>query len=115
MRPEGKPDIALGKDHGAALAKWDELHNKKPRVKGTIEEAFALWEEHLLPTYANAETRADVREGAAQAPARVRPLHLGGVKLPHLIGYLEKRKGKTQANRRCRCSRWSGTTRASRA
>lgn len=44
MRPEGKPDVALGKDHAIALVKWDELHNKKPRIKGTIEEAFALFE-----------------------------------------------------------------------
>lgn len=99
MRPDGKPDIALGKDHAVALAKWDELHNKKPRVKGTLEEAFAAWEAHVLPTYENAETR----RGYAKNLRKLRPAFgratWGAVKLPHLITYLEKRKGKTQANR----------------
>lgn len=99
MRPEGKPDIQLGKDWPAALAKWDELHNKKPRIKGTIEEAFALWEEKVLPTYENADTRRMY----AKALRKLRPVFgratWAAVKLPHLKGYLEKRKGKTQANR----------------
>src|SRR5690349_5566781 len=63
MRPEGLPDIALGKDHAVALAKWDELHNKKPRVKGTLEEAFALWERDVLPTYTNENTKAGYAKG----------------------------------------------------
>jgi hypothetical protein len=99
MRPEGKPDVPLGKDHAAALVKWDELFNKKPRVNGTIEEAFALWEENVLPTYTNAETKRMY----AKALRKLRPPFgkstWAAVKLPHLIGYLEKRKGKTQANR----------------
>jgi integrase len=99
MRPEGKADIALGKDHAVALAKWDELHNKKPRVKGTLEEAFALWADDVLPTYTNVHTR----EGYAKALRKLRPVFgratWAAVKLPHLKGYLDKRAGKTQANR----------------
>lgn len=99
MRPDGLPDVALGKDHAVALVKWDELHNKKPRVKGTLEEAFALWEEKVLPDYENADTR----RGYAKALRWLRPVFGRStwlaVKLPHLIAYLEKRKGKTQANR----------------
>jgi hypothetical protein len=88
-----------------ALAKWDELHNKKPRVKGTIEEAFALFEvDHLgagdkPATYANAETLRMYKKGLR----KLRPVFgrstWVAVKLTHLVTYLEKRKGKTQANR----------------
>lgn len=99
MRPEGKPDIPLGKDHAVALAKWDELHNKKPRIKGTIEEAFAEWEEKVLPTYTNADTRRMYAKGLRLLRPPFGKATWAAVKLPHLIGYLEKRKGKTQANR----------------
>lgn len=57
MRGTGEKDVQLGKDWNAALARWRELHEGKDRVAGTIEEAFGLWEEHVLPTYASAETK----------------------------------------------------------
>lgn len=107
MRPDGKPDVALGKDHGVALAKWDELHNKKPRVKGTIEEAFALFEfkklgvgEDTPPVaYENAETLRMYKKGLRKLRPVFGRATWPAVKLPHLKGYLEKRAGKTQANR----------------
>lgn len=99
MRPEGKPDIPLGKDHAVALAKWDELHNKKPRIKGTIEEAFAEWEEKVLPAYTNADTRRMYAKGLRFLRPVFARSTWAAVKLPHLIRYLEARKGKTQANR----------------
>ncbi len=43
MRPDGKPDIRLGTDHAEALRQWDELHNKKPRTIGRLQEAFDKW------------------------------------------------------------------------
>lgn len=112
MRPDGKPDVALGKDHGVALAKWDELHHKKPRVKGTIEEAFALFEFKKLgvgddaptATYTNADTLRMYKKGlrklrgTPEKPVFSRSTW-AAVKLPHLKGYLEKRAGKAQANR----------------
>jgi hypothetical protein len=57
MRPDGLPDIPLDKDWDEALDKWDELYNKKLRIKGTMEEAFPLWEQEKLPEYENPETR----------------------------------------------------------
>jgi hypothetical protein len=99
MRGTGEADVPLGKDHGVALAKWDELHNKKPRVKGTLEEAFALWEQDVLPTYTNANTKGGYAKGLRKLrPAFGKATWLA-VKLPHLKAYLDKRKGKTQANR----------------
>lgn len=99
MRPEGLPDIALGKDRDEAIAKWDELYNKKPRIKGTMEEAFSLWEEEKLPEYTNAETR----RGYAKSLKWLRKVFAGATwdatKLVHLVDYLKARKGKTQANR----------------
>lgn len=103
MRPDGAKDIPLGKDYAIALQKWDELFNKKPRIKGTCEQAFSLWEEQVLPTYGSDETR----RGYAKALRRLRPVFgpatWVAVKLPHLIGYLEKRSGKVQANREMSC------------
>lgn len=99
MRPEGKPDVRLGKDWDKALAKWDELHNKKPQIVGTIEEGFAAWEAKALPAYTSPETR----KGYAKALRKLRPAFgkagWAAVKMKHLVGYLRKRKGKTQANR----------------
>ncbi len=103
MRPEGKPDIRLGKDHARALARWDELHNKKPRLKGTIEEAFQQWETEKLPGYTSDETR----RGYTKSLRKLRQkFSVPGsettwdvVKMRHLVAYLETRKGKTQANR----------------
>ncbi len=46
MRPEGKPDIPLGKDHAQAIAQWD---SKSPRRKACRFEsgpgtmALQLW------------------------------------------------------------------------
>jgi hypothetical protein len=103
MRPEGKPDIRLGTDHTVALAKWDELHNKKPRIRGTIEEAFTLWEQEKLPAYTSDETRAgytrNLRKLRTKFAEPGNEATWADVKLRHLVDYLEARKGKTQANR----------------
>lgn len=56
-RPDGLPDVQLGKDYEEALAKWDELHNGRRRVRGTIQEAIDHWVREVLPTYSNAGTR----------------------------------------------------------
>lgn len=99
MRGTGKPDVALGRDHKDAIARWEELHLKKPRIKGTMEEAFQRWEEEKLPEYANLETR----KGYTQNLKWLRKVFSGATweatKLVHLVEYLRKRKGKTQANR----------------
>lgn len=110
-RAEGLKDIPLGKDWTTALAKWDELHNKKPRIKGTIEEAFTLFEFEKLgigekdgkkapPTeYPNAATHT----GYVKALRWLRPVFARStweaVKVPHLVKFLKMRVGKVQANR----------------
>jgi integrase len=99
MRPDGKPDVRLGADREQALKRWDELHNQLPQTVGTLEEAFAEWEERVLPTYANANTRAGYAKGLKKLRPAFGKAGWAGVKLKHLVGYLEKRKGKTQANR----------------
>jgi integrase len=99
MRPDGEKDIQLGKDFDAAIKRWDELHNKLPARAGTIEEAFAEWELKVLPTYTSAETRRGYAKGFRKLRPVFGPAGWAGVKMKHLVGYLEKRKGKTQANR----------------
>jgi hypothetical protein len=99
MRPEGEKDKPLGKDWELALKRWDELHNKLPAQAGTIEEAFKLWEDKVLPTYTSAETRRGYTKGLRKLRPAFGKAGWAGVKMKHLVGYLEKRKGKTQANR----------------
>jgi hypothetical protein len=99
MRPEGKPDIRLGKDHARAVEQWEQLRNQIPRTIGRLEEAFARWERDELPQYDNAETR----RGYAKQLKTLRPV-FGGmawdeVDLPTLRLYLDKRSAKTQGNR----------------
>ena len=99
MRGEGVPDIPLGRDRDEAIAKWDELHNKVPRIKGTLEEAFRMWEEEKLPEYTNEETKRGYRKALKQLRPVFSTATWDATKLIHLVGYLKDRKGKTQANR----------------
>lgn len=99
MRADGEPDIRLGKDYEAAIARWDEIHNKKPRIIGRLQEAFDKWREKILPNYASAETR----KGYAKNLRKLEPVfgHMvwDEVTVPIMVKYLELRSAKTQGNR----------------
>lgn len=99
MRPDGKPDIRLGTDREQALAKWDDLHNKRPMMAGTIEEAFTRWEEKELPQYENRETQRGYLKGLKQLRKVFGACSWDGIGLPELRRYLDLREGKTQGNR----------------
>lgn len=98
-RADGKPDESLGTDYEMALKVWDELHNKKPRIVGTLQEAFDAWEKEVLPGYASAETR----KGYTQNLKHLRPVFetatWDSVSFPTLKQYLKKRTAKIQGNR----------------
>jgi integrase len=110
-RHMGLPDVALGKDFDVAIVRWAELYHDKPQVRGTVEEAFQLFEFEKLgigvmdgkkapPTaYPNKNTH----DGYVKALRWLRPVFGGSVweaiKLPHLKQFLKLREGKTQANR----------------
>lgn len=99
MRPEGKPDVRLGKDYASAIEQWEQLHNKLPLTIGRLEEAFVRFEKEELPKYESAETR----RGYAKNLRALRPV-FGGmawdeVDLPALRLYLDRRTAKTQGNR----------------
>jgi hypothetical protein len=66
MRPDGKPDVQLGKDREIAIAKWEELHLHRPRVRGLIREAIQHWIRDVHPNYANAGTRRNYAANLAQ-------------------------------------------------
>ncbi len=99
MRPDGKADIPLGTDFDEALKRWDEIHNRAPRIAGTLEEAFAAWEKDVLPGYDNPETKRSY----AKHLRRLRPVFgeatWDQVDLPALKAYLRARSAKTQGNR----------------
>ncbi|BEP34275.1 tyrosine-type recombinase/integrase [Variovorax sp. V59] len=102
MRPEGKPDVPLGTDFDAAIKKWDELHNLKPRITGTLEEAFSAWEldeQTGLLSYTNAETCRGYAKSLRQLRPPFGPATWDQVDLPTLKGYLRARSAKTQGNR----------------
>jgi len=99
MRPEGKPDINLGKDRAKALAKWDEIHNRRPQIVGTVLEAFEAWEQQELPRKKSDETRRGYRKNLAWLKAKFGGATWDGVTLRDLKQYLRSRKGKVQANR----------------
>lgn len=98
-RHEGLPELPLGKDFSAAQRAWQDYRENRPKVVGTLKEAFDAWEIEVLPTYANAGTRRTY----AQNLKTLRPVFQGAawesVRLPHLVEYLRKRSAKTQANR----------------
>jgi integrase len=102
MRGTGQPDIALGTDYAEALRRWDELHNQRTRVAGTLEEAFKDWETKALPTYENRHTK----EGYTKSLRALRPVFGGAaweqVTLPMLVQYLKARSAKTRAKHELR-------------
>ena len=99
MRPDGKPDIPLGTEFDEAFKKWDEIHNRAPRIAGTLEEAFDAWEREALPAYTNQHTK----RGYAKNLRTLRPVFSAStwdkVDVPILKGYLKERPAKTQGNR----------------
>lgn len=99
MRTEGKPDVPLGKDHGVALRRWEELHQKQPARAGLLAEAMVAWRERMLPTYTNAQTRRDYGRQLKAMEDFIGGLAWKDVTLPMLREYLKKRSAKTQANR----------------
>jgi hypothetical protein len=99
MRSERRPDVALGRDFDEALIKWRDLHIRKPRIAGTLEEAFDTWEEHVLPTYTSAETKRGYAKSLRTMRPAMQASTWGDVDLPMLKRYLRDRPAKTQANR----------------
>jgi hypothetical protein len=102
MRPEGKPDVPLGTDFDEALKKWDELHNRAPRIAGTLEEAFSSWEtdkERGLPSYTSAETKRGYTKNLRQLRPVFGEATWDQIDLPALKAYLRARTAKTQGNR----------------
>lgn len=99
MRGTGNPDEPLGTDYDEAIKKWDEIRNRRPRIIGTLEEAFERWELEALPEYKNPETRTSY----ARHLRRIRPVFgpstWDAVTVAHLKGYLRARTAKTQGNR----------------
>lgn len=99
MRPEGKPDVPLGTDHEAALRKWDEIHNRAPRIKGTLQEAFDRWREEVLPTYEKGSTKRDYGQLLKAVEKVFGPATWDGIDLKTLRDYLRARSAKTRGNR----------------
>lgn len=99
MRGTGRPDIPLGSDYDEAIRKWDEIHNHRPRIVGTLEEAFEAWERDVLPTYTNQHTKDGYRKQLARIRPVFGPATWDSITVPHLKAYLKKRSAKVQANR----------------
>ena len=98
-RPEGEPDIPLGTDFDEAVKKWREIHERQPRIAGTLEEAFDAWERDVLPNYTNKHTRTGYEKSLRHLRPPFGPATWDQVTLPVLKGYLKKRTAKTQGNR----------------
>jgi hypothetical protein len=99
MRPEGKKDISLGTDYAEALKRWDELHHHKPRIVGTLQEAFERWAVEVLPTYESAETRKGYGRSLKIITPVFGPATWDQVTPKTITGYLKTRTAKTQGNR----------------
>jgi hypothetical protein len=98
-RADGLPDVPLGSDYSEALKKWDELHNRKPRIAGTILEAMERWEQEALTGYSNSETRKSYLRQLNNIKPVFGPATWDQIGMPELKGYLKKRTAKTQGNR----------------
>lgn len=99
MRHVGQKRIPLGTDYDEAIAKWDELHNNKPRTIGRVAEAINDWRTHILPTYTNPDTKDDYARQLGKIEEVFANALWEEVDLPALARYLKLRKAKTQGNR----------------
>jgi site-specific recombinase XerC len=99
MRPEGKSDVSLGTDYAEALKRWDELYHHKPRIAGTLQEAFERWAVEVLPTYESAETRKGYGRSLKIITPVFGPATWDQVTPKTITGYLKTRTAKTQGNR----------------
>ncbi len=106
MRPEGKKDISLGKNHGVALAKWAELFHKQPMLVGTIQEGITRWREQVLigttkspSPYTNSETRIGYTKHLKRIELWCGSMAWEQMTFVLLKQYLSTRSGKVQANR----------------
>jgi hypothetical protein len=98
-RPEGLPDIMLGKDREIAIAKWDELHNNRPRVRGLVREAIQDWLRDVLPTYTNAGTRRNYAANLARIDAVFGLAAWDDITLLVLKKYLTSRRNRTDKSK----------------
>lgn len=98
-RPEGLPDVALGRNYEQALTKWREIHEHAPRIAGTIQEALEAWRRDRLPTYTSEVTRRGYALNLKRLLPVFGPATWDQVEFPTLKLYLKKRTAKTQANR----------------
>lgn len=99
MRPDGLPDVPLGRDYEEAIEKWRELHEHKPRAKGRIQEAIDKWRKSELPSYPVASTRRDYARQLMRIELAYGQCAWDEVDLPSLYAYIDARTAKTQANR----------------
>jgi len=99
-RPDGKSDTPLGNDYTEALKRWDELHNHKPRIAGTLQEAFNRWKEEVLPVkYTSAETKKGYSRSLSIIEPVFGPATWDQITPKSITGYLARRTAKTQGNR----------------
>jgi hypothetical protein len=98
-RPEGLPDLALGTDFEQAVVKWREIHERAPRIAGTLLAAFERWEAEVLPDYDSAVTKRGYALNLKRLKPVFGPASWDRIDFPMLKTYLKKRTAKTQANR----------------
>lgn len=91
-------DVPLGTDYEEAVRQWDEWKNHKPRIRGTLEEAFVRWEAEELP-----KRRQATQRQYAQNLKQIRPFFgvatWEAVEFKHVAEYLDRRSAKFRANR----------------
>lgn len=98
-RQDGIPDEPLGTDYEAALKKWDEIHFRKPRIAGTLQEAFDRWEKEVLPTYESDETRKGYKRDLKMMTPAFGTAPWVKVTPKKITDYLKARTAKTRGNR----------------
>jgi hypothetical protein len=98
-RPDGVKDTPLGSDYEQAIVKWRELYEHKPRIAGTLEEAFSRWAVEVLPTYESAVTRKGYAASLRIITPVFGPATWDQVTPKTIVGYLKQRTAKTQGNR----------------
>lgn len=104
-RAEGLKDVPLGSDYAQALKRWDELHNRAPRIAGTLLEAIEAWEREVLPAYESKVTRRNYAQNLKQLKTVFGGASWEAVEFSTLKGFLRKRTAKTQGNRELACLR----------
>lgn len=98
-RGNGVPDVRLGAHYKAAVAAWENIHNRVPLTLGRIQQAIDKWRAEVIPTYTVKSTREQYECNLKNIESAFGQMAWHEVRMQTLLQYMTARSAKISANR----------------